>query len=101
MAYRYVITWRAPGAEPYFFRGDGRYEIYLPYISTTHVSPGWVKDVAYARIFDSFPEFNEKSCSKHFIADRMKVYPYEEDILPTQIILPRTRPKRGRYPFKP
>lgn len=93
----YVITWRAPGGRPYFFRGDGRYEIFLPYISETHVPRGWVENDAYARLFEAFPVFTEKSLAKNFRADRLNIYPYESEVQPTHSIRPVKRPQD---PFK-
>jgi len=93
MSRYFVITWRAPGGDIYFFRGDNRYEIFLPYISEKIVSKGWVRKEEYARVFDSFPVFTRTSFAKNFPADRMKVYPYEKEIMSTQIVRPTSRPR--------
>lgn len=90
----YVITWRPPGGELYFFRGDSRYEIFLPYISTEIVSRGWVRDEAYARVFDGPPVFTANSFAKNFIMNRLNVYSYEKPLQPTQILRPIRRPQR-------
>ena len=93
-----IIVWRAPGAEPYFFRGDNRYELYLPQISSSSVSRGWVRDERYARIFDGAVEFTSRTCSPTLNVSRLKVYPYEKPLLPTQIFRPLRRP-RHRPPY--
>ena len=36
----FVIVWRAPGGAPWFFRGDMRYGLYLPYISQELINQG-------------------------------------------------------------
>jgi len=89
----FVITWRPPGGELYFFRGDSRYEIFLPYISEKVVSRGWVRDEAYARVFDGFPVFTSRSFAKNFIMSRLNVYPYKGQIQPTHILRPIRRPQ--------
>ena len=90
----YVITWRCPGGELYFFRGDNRREIFLPYISKEVVRRGWVKDERYARIFDIFPVFTHSSFAKNFEVDRLRIFPYEKPIQRTQILRPTKRPRR-------
>ncbi len=92
MSSYFIIAWRAPGDSPYFFRGDRRYQIFLPYISAQRVPKGWVRDEAYARVFDMFPVFGPKSLAKGFIADRLRIFPYEGPILPTQRFHPIKRP---------
>jgi hypothetical protein len=94
----FVITWRAPGGTLYFFRGDGRYEIFLPYISEATVQPGWVTGERFARVFTEFPVFTARSYAKGFNASRLKIYPYEKEVLPTQIVLPTKRPNQQRTP---
>lgn len=96
---RFVISWRAPGRERYFFRGDSRYEIFLPYISAEVVSQGWVKDIAHARVFDAFPVFTRTSFAKNFMEGYLRVFPYTAELLPTQIFRPMQRPRpRGPWP---
>ena len=92
----FLIAWRPLGSSPFFFRGDNRYEIYLPYISEEVVSRGWVRDVAYARVFGAFPDFSEKSFAKNFDVERLRIFPYKGDILSTQILRPTQRPSRDR-----
>ncbi len=94
----FVVAWRPPGKKPYFFRGDNRYEIFLPYISEEHVSRGWVTDIEYARVFEAFPVFDRRSFSRNFNAERMRVFEYEGEILPTQIVRPIKRPSQRRHP---
>jgi hypothetical protein len=89
----FVITWRTLGGDLYFFRGDNRYEIFLPFISAGIISKGWVREEEYARVFNSFPVFTGNSFAKNFPADRLKVYPYEKEIMPTQIVRPTHRPR--------
>jgi len=96
----FVITWRAPGGDLYFFRGDNRYEIFLPYISAEKVSKGWVKKEEHARVFTTFPDFTRTSLAKNFNADRLKVYPYVKEIMPTQLVRPTRRPP-NRSALKP
>ncbi len=86
----FVITWRPPGGILYFFRGDNRYEIFLPYISANKVSQGWVRKEEYARVFTTFPVFTAKSLAKNFDVTRLKVYPYEKELLPTANQSPAT-----------
>ncbi|MES2006837.1 MAG: hypothetical protein V4436_01880 [Patescibacteria group bacterium] len=94
----FVIAWRPNGQAPYFFRGDDRYEIFLPYISEEITSRGWVKDIERARVFDTFPDFGPKSLAKNIDAERLRIFPYEGEILPTQVVRPTRRPRR-RAPF--
>lgn len=95
MSKYFVITWRCPGGKVYFFRGDSRYEIFLPYISAKTVSRGWVHEEKYARVFDAYPVFAITSFAKNFIADRLRIFPYEKEILPTQVVRPIRRPRRN------
>ena len=94
MKKHFVIAWRPVGREPYFFRGDNRYRIFLPYISEDVASRGWVKNIEYARIFDTFPDFDRRSYSKHFHTERLRIFLYEKEILPTQVVRPTKRPRR-------
>ena len=94
----YVIGWRPHGKLPYFFRGDNRHEIFLPFVSNDGPTEGWVDDIVYARIFETFPCLDTKSISKHLDASRIEVYPHEEKLLPTQIFRPLKRPKKPRKP---
>ncbi|PIT91023.1 hypothetical protein COU17_02510 [Candidatus Kaiserbacteria bacterium CG10_big_fil_rev_8_21_14_0_10_49_17] len=89
----YVIAWRPHGRSPFFFRGDARYEIYLPYISNEYVSDGWVRDIAYARLFKAYPDFTARSFSKKLDASRIRIFPYDGDVLETHIIRPTLRPR--------
>lgn len=93
----YVIGWRAPGMSPYFFRGDNRYPVYLPYVSEESLTKGWVTEIARARVFEGFPCLNKKSYSKHLDVTRIRIYPYEEEILPTQIYRPIKRPNPRNF----
>ena len=96
MVRRFVIAWRPPGGKPLFFRGDNRYEIFLAYISDDVTSSrGWVKDVEHARVFDTFPDFNRRSFAKNFNAERLRIFPYDGELLPTQVTRPTRRPNRG------
>lgn len=90
----YVIAWRGVGCHALFFRGDNRYKIYLPFISETQVSWGWVETVERARLFDTFPVFDRTSFSKNFNAERLCIYPYDEEPLPSQLLRPTKRPER-------
>ena len=90
----FIITWRCPGGKSYFFRGDDRREIFLPYISAAVVQKGWVMDERYARIFDTFPVFLRTSLAKNFIVERLRVFHYDKEILPTQILRPTRRIRR-------
>jgi len=90
-----VITWRAPGQRLWFFRGDNRYEIFLPYISESVVLKGWVDDEAYARVFEGFLSIDTFSLAKNFNAGRLNVYLYKKPLQPTQLFIP-PRWKRAR-----
>jgi hypothetical protein len=97
MANYHVITWRAPGGCLWFFRGDNRYEIFLPYISEGVVSRGWVADEAQARVFEGFLSIDTFSLARNFDARRLNVYPYEGPLLKTQLFKePRWKKARTR-----
>jgi hypothetical protein len=87
-----VITWRQPGGPTYFFRGDNRREIFLPYISADFVGKGWVEDHRYARLFDTFPIFSRQSFAKSFDMERMRVFTYDTEVLPTHLLRSVRRP---------
>jgi hypothetical protein len=96
----FVIAWRPKGQAPYFFRGDNRYEIFLPYISQEFVSEGWVRSIEHARVFDIFPDFGPKSLAKNIDAERLRIFSYDGEILPSQIKRPTRRPSHRRHlPF--
>ncbi len=90
----YVITYRSPGQHVFFLRGDGRYEIYLPYIGSDAIGKGWVYDAEYARLFRSYPVFDNKSISKYLDAQRIEVFEYKRPVLPTHVIRPTKRPSK-------
>ncbi len=94
----FVIAWRPNGQAPYFFRGDNRYEIFLPYISKEVVSKGWVSNIEHARVFETFPDFGPKSLAKNIDTERLRIFTYEGELLPTQIVRPTHRPTNRRYP---
>ena len=95
MRKHYVISWRIPGGGVYFFRGDSRYEIFLPYVSAERVSQGWTRQVEYARVFEAFPALDRHSFAKNFDAERLRIFPYEGEVLQTQVLRPTRRsPKR-------
>jgi len=90
----YVIAWRPRGGKPFFFRGDRRYEVYLPFISEGYVSDGWKEDIAHARLFEAFPVFDSRSFSKRLDATRIRIFPYDGEVLETQVIRPIRRPQK-------
>lgn len=101
----FVIGWRPHGASPIFLRGDGRYAIYLPYVDDAMAREGnlpeaWVSDIAHARIFKGLISLNKESIEKHaqhsksLDCSRVVIYPYQDEILETQVLRPTRRPKR-------
>jgi hypothetical protein len=97
-----VLCWRPWKREALYFRGDDRYEIYLPYISEKLVergqAKGWVEDVNYARVFETPILLEERSFAKQFIKEQFFIAPYEYAILPGQIFRPIRRPP-NRFAF--
>lgn len=89
----YVITWRPSGERVFFFRGDNRYPIYLPYIGDDEISTGWVYSIKYARLIEGFPIYESNSISKSLDVTRLKIFEYRDDVLPTQVIRPLVRPR--------
>lgn len=92
----HVIAWRAPGEAACFFRGDNRYAIYLPFISSTGITKGWVSDISEARVFEGYPCLDRRSASKRLDLSRIRVFPYDGPILSSQIFRPIVRP-RSRF----
>jgi len=97
MATPYVITWRPFGDTPYFFRGYNRHGLFLPFISDERIREGnhrgWTRNMEYARVFDGPPLFEKGTLARGFITGRLKIFPYEGAILPTQIFKPLSRPR--------
>ena len=96
-----LIAWRPFARDAIFFRGDDRFEIYLPYISDAMVKRGelngWVRNEEHARVFEVPILFNERSFAKGFDKERFLISPYQGSILPTQIFRPLKRPEN---PFR-
>jgi len=107
-----VIGWRPFGQTPWFFRGGGESQLYLPLITDRLVevvsSPnargiartecnGWVTHVESARVFDVPVCFDtRRSFHPTLDLERLNVFPYVGDLLPTQIyrpLRPRLRPR--------
>jgi hypothetical protein len=91
----YVITYRT-GGKVYFFRGDQRYAIYLPKCP----GPGWVEEVAFARIFVRPPDFDQDSIHGSLQGQDIHVCYYEQPISHTQVLRPTTRPLGYRKRYK-
>ena len=104
MANYFVVGWHPDGSQPFFFRGDNRYEIFLPYISERLIKkldggspPGWVPNPDYARVFTYPFDWESVKFSKHMDAidrGRCKDWKYHGKILITQIFWPIKRPRR-------
>ncbi len=89
----YIIGWRPTGKTPFFFRGDNRWEIYLPFTDISGPHKGWTINIEYARVFSTFPDFGPKSVSKGLDVIQLKVYSYDRELLPTQMLRPTKRPR--------
>lgn len=93
----FVIAWRPVGEEALFFRGDHRYEIFLPYVANELLLNayirGWVRCVEYARVFDAEPKLTDRSFAKGFARERVRIFPYQGELLKTQLLLPTKRPQ--------
>lgn len=91
----WVIGYRLPGQEPVYFRGDGRYAIKLPALDRL----GWVDEVENARLFVRPPDFGPESVSDTLDGSCIRIYPYEGEIGPNQVIRPTVRPSiyKNRY----
>ena len=97
----FVISYRPLGHEPVFFRGDNRYELYLPALDIEdlkngHLSKGWVWRIRFARVFESYPCFdNRKTHSPLIDIGRIKVSRISErDRHENQFVHPLIRPRR-------
>lgn len=93
-----VLGWRPHGHEPLYFRGDERYEVYLPFISDELIQKGlvrgWHENIAKARVFEVPVLLTARSFARGFLSDRLRIYPYEDVVLSTQIFKPIRRPGR-------
>jgi len=90
----YVITWRPRSERVFFFRGDNRYALYLPYIGDDYISPAWVYSKEHARLFEAYPVFDSKTISKKLDVDRLRVHEYKGVVLSTHTIRSLKRPQR-------
>jgi hypothetical protein len=107
-----VIGWRPHGQAPWFLRGGNEPHVFLPKITDDLVwlvsrpnakglphsrFNGWVTNIAWARVFDIPVYFDTKrSFHPDLDLDRVQIYPYDSEVLPTQIYRPirfRKRPQ--------
>ncbi|MCA9365302.1 hypothetical protein KC723_00230 [Candidatus Kaiserbacteria bacterium] len=89
----HVIAIRLP-EKTLFFRGDDRYEIYLPRTN----NDGWVESIEQARLFVRYPDFAGKCIHRSLDAKRINIYDYRGPVGHENIIRPTKRPQKR---FKP
>jgi|GEM_PF-2874443 hypothetical protein len=94
----YIITWRPAGGDAYFFRGDRRHGLFLPFISEEKINEGdhvgWTPNIDYARVFEVYPVFERATCAKRLDVSRLKIFPFEGPLLQTHIFRPLKRQQR-------
>ena len=92
-----IIGWRPFRRPPLYFRGDYRYEIFLPYLSDERVAEGlvegWVEDSRVARVFELPIVFTKRSFAKGLDLERLTIFPYSGELLSSQFFHPIKRPR--------